>query len=76
MAGKGARQGRRLRRQAKLGPLVELISQTEHSDILSCGHEEPKGPARQYGPGKIWRHCSQCPAVVIDAINSHESTII
>ena len=63
MAGRGARAGRRLRRQIKLGRLVSVISFTENGEMLSCGHEGPRGLERQCGPGIIMRHCLQCPPI-------------
>ena len=61
MAGKGARAGRRLRREAKLGKLVEVLSMDETHETYSCGHSSSRGPERQHGPGKIMRHCKECP---------------
>jgi hypothetical protein len=63
MAGKGARAGRRLRRQEKLGLLVVVESMNDDNETYSCGHTGPRGVERQCGPGKIMRHCKECPPV-------------
>jgi hypothetical protein len=60
MAGKGARTGRRLRRELSHGRLVELLSFEEDHEIYSCGHTAPLGPKREGEAGKIMRHCKEC----------------
>lgn len=65
---RGARIGRRLRRQISHGVLVEFVSETEKGEMLSCGHEGPKGvlPPKH---GRIMRHCTQCPLLENKIIN-------
>lgn len=65
MAGKLAREGRRLRRQIKLGRSVLVVSMTDDSETYECGHSGPRGREREHGPGKIYRHCKECPPLEI-----------
>lgn len=62
MAGKGARQGRRSRREEKYGPFRFVISQFENEDkeLLNCGHYHKLIPRHTQTPGKLERHCLFC----------------